>query len=242
MKNAGLLLLLFLLPLTSLSKEVSVAVFDFEPWQMVRGDKTFGINIDFVDELGRRAGFTPVYFKCPLVRCLRLAENGQVDMVVDLFRNREREKYLIYLSPAMKRGGFQTFYYSVNAPVKLESYDDLTPLTIGQINSAKYFPQFDQDSGLKKVSYARQEQLFFALKKNRVDVFIGNETSVDYVLRKQSLSETFVKAKLKVPIIHHGFLVMSKKSRHLDILPDLERVLAELAEDDYLNFVLQNYR
>jgi polar amino acid transport system substrate-binding protein len=240
----GLMLTLFLLTTNIvLAKErLVVAAADYEPWTVVEKKHISGIDVELINMLAAKLGIEVSYYPCPWARCLKLAEQGDIDLISNAFKTSERQKYLSYLEPAYINGTYRVFYLNNASDIEITRLEDLHELDIGVRPNVKYFEQFDLNTSLKKVTIMQEEQLIGLLLKERIDVFIGQEDVIDYVLRKNNLSSQVKKAKYRVLVQNKGFMALSKKSKLLYLKPQLENTLQELIRDEVLTTIKLGYQ
>lgn len=223
------------------STELKIAVYDFEPRQIIGGNEPQGIDIVFMNKLASLSGVKANYIVCPFARCLRQLEKGEIDLIINLYKTQERLRYLTYLKHEYIAGGYRTFYVHSDSNIVINNYHDLKGRLIGQLKGAKYFERFDNDTKLQKSSYVHQEQLISMLAKQRLDTVIGKEITLDYLIQKRKLQKVLLKSKYKEFISKPGFIAMSKTSAHLNILPTLEVNLSKLMDEGFLEKILATY-
>lgn len=126
---------------------------------------------NIVVRLGKELGVPIELYPCPWVRCLKLIETGQADIIDDLFKTRDREAFIQYLSPhfAVQTAGFR--FYSQHK--KISSFDDLDGLVIGHLRGYKHFAEFDDATNFTKVPVLDLKIMVSLMVNNRIDVFIA---------------------------------------------------------------------
>lgn len=95
-----LLLLLLLLPVRSSSQDLTLSFMAYEgpPYYTRDADGQWGgMNVELVRALADRAGLTLKPLEYPWNRSLMSLENGQLDMMVELSRTPERERFTHFL-------------------------------------------------------------------------------------------------------------------------------------------------
>lgn len=146
--------ILLLLPFYSYSKEIVVGFFDLPPHAYidVNTKKPTGTAIDYFHKLSFLPKDTKVRFiQLPLPRLLKMVENNQVDIVLYLAKNEEREAIAIYPSKPfydMKSAIIVKKSAYKNSQINLE---ELKKFRIG-VWSDGYYPQFLNDFKLAKLT------------------------------------------------------------------------------------------
>ncbi|QOL25636.1 transporter substrate-binding domain-containing protein [Thalassotalea sp. LPB0316] len=168
-KVVTLFIAITLLPL-SVSAKPEKLIFAAIPGYLERfeaGNLDDNIAVRLAKELG-----VPIeLYPCPWVRCLKLIETGQADIIDDLFKTRDREEYIQYLSPHFKvqKAGFR--FYALNK--KITSFDDLDGLIVGHLRGYKHFKEFDQATSFSKVPVLDFEIMVNLMMNGRIDAFIA---------------------------------------------------------------------
>ncbi|NMP31695.1 transporter substrate-binding domain-containing protein [Thalassotalea sp. M1531] len=126
---------------------------------------------NIVVRLAKELGVPIELYPCPWVRCLKLIETGQADIIDDLFKTRDREEFIQYLSPhfTVQKAGFR--FYSLSK--KIKSFADLDGLIIAHLRGYKHFEKFDQATNFTKVPVLDLEIMVNLMMSNRIDVFIA---------------------------------------------------------------------
>ena len=105
----------------------------------------------FVYQVLKSLGVELEIFECPWVRCLRLLELGEADIVDHVFFTQARARYLTYLpEPYIKRDYEFRFYVLNTSDIELNQLSDLQGKSISTIKGDAYFPEFDHDVTLIK--------------------------------------------------------------------------------------------
>lgn len=103
----------------------------------------------------------------PFARCLAMMEAGHAEIIGALFRNPEREAYM------------HLFTYQTDSNIRfvlrhgqddIRSYEDLAGLSIGVQHGYRYFPRFDNDETLNRVTAYSTLELLEKLRRKIVDV------------------------------------------------------------------------
>ncbi|WP_206486496.1 transporter substrate-binding domain-containing protein [Thalassotalea sp. G2M2-11] len=242
MKTFALISLLFFSLYSDAKTELVVAVSSFEPWTIIAGEKATGIDMELVEKLAQMQNLTVKYSHCPWVRCLHLLRQGEIDLVTNVFYSTERENYLNYFAQPYIHGNYHTFYINRASDFTINQFNDLLPLTIGVRRNVNYFPKFDRYQGLKKKKLTYDIQLINMLKANRIDVMIGEEDVMDYLLSKHDERGQIVKTNYRVYQQDVGFFAFSKKSNLLHLQAKMEANLVTLVEQNYLQALRQKYQ
>lgn len=229
--------ILLLVPLLTTAKVIKLGVDQWPPYSVVSDDFIGGIDIDVVKYIANQIDHEIEIILCPWKRCLRMIEKGDVDMLTSLLRNKEREQFIDFLSPAYYVSN-KVFYVLANSDVVINSYQNLEKLIIGtglgQIND----DTFDNDKRLRKIPIVNEEKLIDMLIKKRVDTFLSVENYADYIIEHQGLTSTIQKSSFRFGSTkaHMG---LSKKSHLKSQLSELNALLKEMVNGGIVDNITQ---
>lgn len=170
-------------------------------------------------------------YECPWARCVRAIENGDADIIDELFYSEDRNESIYFLKPhyAVQTAGFR--FYADNTRIKkIKNWGDLKNLKIGMLRGYKHFPAFDNDNKLQKLDFLDVENIANLILKGRLDVFIAppsfdensfKSVDVDNKLTKQPYS--YVE---NLPL----YLGVSRRSIWFEQRDILEKKLKDIVE------------
>ena len=247
---ASLLIVALLLSLASVSNGVSArdeilyyAAPHFPPWDINPNETaSSGINVDVIRSIANDLGLRAQPIVCPWKRCLVLLEQGKIDMAGTVGKKPERERYLQFIEPSYAKTPDQVFYLPQTSPIELNAYRDLYQFDrIGIERGARVSPRFDQDTRLMKEELARLDQLLNMLDKNRLDVVVGNEMVMDYMIKEMGLQDRFRKAPFKFTSRGGEYLTISKKSPHAKRFHEIGEIIRKMKENGQIETVIEHY-
>ncbi|MDH4608229.1 transporter substrate-binding domain-containing protein [Pseudomonas sp. BN102] len=170
-----------------------------------------GLDLDLLNELGRRTGLRFEVQRVPWSRGLAALERGSADMMTGLARTPERDRYIDYL----ERPYFTCaprFYSRPELAQGVTGYPQLSQYDIGFVRGSAYFEPFDSDTALHKVGVASEGQLLDMLRHKRLQLVIGTDCQVDYeLLRDPHLAGRIVKLAYRPPARTELFLGFSRQ-------------------------------
>jgi polar amino acid transport system substrate-binding protein len=209
-------------------ERLTVAYPQWPPYKIVQNGTISGIDALVLDEIARRTGLTFDYVECPWARCLIMLQNGSVDMITSIARTEERAASMDFLEPPTRDNYPISFYTSIKAPHAINRYEDLYGLGIGVIRSGAYFERFDQDRKLQKTFVTRETQLVDMLAIQRLDVIVGIGANLDYLIHEMGRGGVIRKSLLEIETNDPAYIAVSKKSKHQDVVPRLEKALSDM--------------
>lgn len=218
---------------------VRVPVDPQPPWLTLQGQAVEGIDARLITLMLSEIGMRPVFIRCPWLRCLRLMEDGQADLMSGLFKNPEREKYLRYLEPPYYVDPPKVFFTRKGSGPQIMHYGDLHDLTIGALAGALYFDRFDKDTALQKIVVNDIDQLVRLLKAGRIDTFVGTELHTGAIIRDLGESESFETTQLPENPPRFSYFAVSRRSEVPGLADNLEKILARLKDAGEIDRIIE---
>ena len=212
------------------------------PWRVVEDDGSLtGIEIDILKGLSTRLDLQLVNKGCGWKRCLKHMEVGESDVMMGLFKNSEREKYMMFISPPYRAEKSTCFYQNKNQTAEIKDFEDLYNVTVGVVNKVAYFETFDQDERINKYSATTDEALFRLLKGERIDAVIMACVAGDVFLNDSDLNDDFKHADYVYRIANPVYLAISKKSSLLAREEEVSQALQSMIDDGEIKQIMSNY-
>ncbi len=199
-----------------------------------------GIDVLTLQEIEKRIDARIRFLACPWKRCIDMAKTGDIDMVTSFERIKDRDDYAVFIEPSYTQIK-NRLYKNTNTRVSVSKYEDLYNYTIGTIKGGVYFPRFDTDTSLKRERLPKEIQQLQMLADQRVDIIIGSEYNLDYLIQKNNFQNVIEKLPLEMPSKNKAHFAMSKKSKHLSLIPKIEHVLEEMIEQGKTTELVDSY-
>ena len=207
------------------------------PYRDLEGEAPSGLYIDIFLALAERLGWQAEFREAPFRRALKMAEDGEVDILLGPQRTDARSRFLAFVDPLFPPEPKLFFYLSPDHEVR--RYEDLAGKRIGVLDKASYFPEFDKDDSLIKEPAPRYENLMLMLEKDRVDVVIAPE-----LIGVDASRSTGVNARVapyRVPG-SESFLVISRQSPLIEQTDRIHQAVAELKDSGVIQELMAQYR
>lgn len=171
---------------TTAAERIRYAIFPAPPFMIGASNdaaQPTGIDVEIAQEIGRRLKVELSFIRAPWVRCLRLMQTGEADLISSAYKTPEREAYMAYFSKPFLQSLPVAFYFKKGANISIARYEDIYRYgEIGVLKGAAYFKRFDQDSQAKKVAISTQDQLFPMLTAGRFRLMAGYVDTENYRL------------------------------------------------------------
>lgn len=202
-----------------------------------------GLSLDLLTPVAKQLGFGLQVVPCPFPRCLKMAEQGELDIVAGLINNQQRRQYLRFLSPPMMQfhSAF-VFYAKAGSPLKIEKLEDLKGYSVAVLRNGVYFPAFDNAKNFTRVPVNSEVIALEMVALGRVDFAITVEKTALKSLQDAGLNVADLQRQ---PYSHqqhiNGYLAFAKNSPHIAMATKIEAVLQQLAKQGFYQQIWQQY-
>lgn len=242
--NRVLLLIILLISCSETHAEPVVLAFHRSPPYSDLSDtgKPIGMDMEISTAVAKQMEVELSVLTCPLIRCLILMKEGQADLILGLIKNPEREEFMAYVHPPYYtiEPAF-AFYKRRGSNVSVDSYSGLAESTIAVTRGGAYFGQFDQDITLNKMETLSVDNQLNLLIKDRVELVIGVESTLDYTIGALGLSDKVAKVAYRAHIPISAFMAVSRKSKLMDKMQDISQTIVTLKQRGTLGKILTKY-
>ena len=188
-----------------------------------------GYSWDVVRESFHAVGYTIHLIVVPWSRGMKYIENGEADLIFPATKTRDRMKKFYYPKHTTDRQQF-VIYIRDGYNLKWHGLESLRGLHIGTIFKWSFGQKFEDADYFKKVQSYKIIDALRNLDKGLLDGVVGYEITYDYILRKH----TFLNKFIKLPPFDHmdEFVIGSKK------YPQVKKLLEEF--DKGKKIIIQN--
>lgn len=200
-----------------------------------------GYAVDFVAEISRRIERPVKLSILPWLRCLRMAEQGEVDGIMLLTESEERKQYLLMTDPLLFDANLLWYRHdSPNARERL-AFEDLRGLRIGVVAGFNYGEPFNravEEYGLILDEAPSILSNFRRLDRNWIDVFPVNRMAAQYALHKHgALSSRLI--AVAGPFETVGFrLGLARTGRAAGLVAQINDAIDSMQEDGTVGRIL----
>jgi polar amino acid transport system substrate-binding protein len=200
-----------------------------------------GIDIEIMEEIGKRLGVKFVWHRRPWARCLAELEDGLADIITGLAHTKERSKFAAYTSRPYYEMG-PAFYLNDHALAQsIKKYENLYGISIGYSRGSVYFKRFDSDKKLNKKAGTNERQLIDMVLAKRWDAFVGTDAQIEYDLGRLGLENKLFKATFvpqdRIPL----YLGISRKSKFVEEISAVNAIMNQLIEDGTVRKIISKY-
>ena len=223
-------LLVFMNVQVTLARDVVLAS---DPWQPHYGPDL--VNQGYVVEVAReafsRAGHNLKVEFVPWGRAYKLARKGVYDGLLGAFLTQERTEIFEY-SQSIGQSRI-TIFWNKEDKFEFSRLSELKGLKIGVVKGYHYFDEFNQANYLIKMETYHSAENVDLLLKDRIDMLIGSQEVVEYVLRSRFPDSINKLTSLKVPLkVNELYIPISKSvADHSQLVAEFNQALAEMKLD-----------
>lgn len=212
------------------------------PYIILEDDKkSRGIDIEILTEITNRLDLNVKIEKCDWFYCLKMIENGRVDIISAALKRPDREVYMKFIEPPYISHSPKLFYLPKGHKNRIKQYEDIYSLDIGVLKGSSYFTPFDHDTKINKIEVLKTEQLLEMLRKGRVDAFIGTEIVTDYLIKAQSYEGYFETSVFRYESETPFHFAISKKSPFSERIDDFNSIMKDLVNEGFVKKIIDKY-
>ena len=221
---------------------MSVAIDHSPPYSYIdEKGRPRGLIVDVMDSLSAKLPYAFEYVECPWARCLKLVEQGEIDLLPGIKKTPTREAVFVFIEPAFFNQANHFRFYSLKTSKPITQFDDLTSLTIGALRGASHTPEFDDNSSINKTLFVDVSSMFNALEKQRIDAFIYHDDTINPLLNEFDTRNAITASPLNLPGKRQGYIVISKDSKHIMRIPEITEQLSNMVENGDLERIFKQY-
>ncbi|MBU2550505.1 MAG: transporter substrate-binding domain-containing protein [Proteobacteria bacterium] len=240
-----LLVILLALAEPGLGGEARVVRLVDAPWPPFttgeHGQPAGGLVPPLVKSLFDRIGIRVTIELVPWKRALKMVELGQADGIPLLMKTEERDRYLVY-SDMLFESRERFFYHAGRLKgFSWLSFADLKTYRFGLVSGFSYgrgFLDALKQYGFE-VQYAPTSELNFRLlEAGRVDLVLEDETVARVLIADQPVWREAFRADEKTVTIVPLYMGLSARGQALDLLPSINRTIAQMKSEGVIDRIL----
>jgi len=201
------------------------------PFNYYENDSAKGYSIDYMNLLASKLNLNVEYINGPTwAEFLDMMKNNQLDVMLNIVQNEQRDKYLTFTTPYKKH---MESLFSNNK--KIRSLKDLNGKSIAL--TKEYFTENFIKKHYPKIkihTYNNTLECIYAVIEGKSDALIESFPVVDYLLKKHNLSLTNVIINIDKRLEFDLKLAVSKNNPLLGTI--LQKAINSLSEEEINNF------
>ncbi|MFD2207055.1 transporter substrate-binding domain-containing protein [Kiloniella antarctica] len=209
---------------------------------LVEKPEVGGVVYDIVNTAFLREGHQVKWEFYPWARALFLARTGKVTGLADAWFSEERKKDFLFSDPFLINR--LSFLKRRDEEITWDTYEDLTPYTIAQVNHAVVSAEFEKADYLKKHKVPTVTTALKLLLSGRVDLFGDDEINIMETMKKDLPEGLEMVDFVAKPIVTNKLYFISSRSRpdHIDVINIFNAGLAKLMTDGTYQKILDKHQ
>ena len=221
------------------AETIKISSDPWEPWVHGKSGEiaTGGWGVDIAREMFNRMNLKSETKIFPYERCLRQMQTGERDVLLMVKKTKEREAYMLFSDVTLQDP--QLAYYSVEHTKKFEWNDwaDFTPFSVGGVRGFNYgeFNTAVTTHGIRMELAANDEQNIRKVLSGRIDIALLNYSTAEHFIANKPKFKYALKSAQKPVSLAKFHIALSKKGKAANLLPQINKVLAEMESDGTLD-------
>tara|TARA_Y100000588_G_scaffold350951_1_gene402401 strand:- start:9 stop:725 length:717 start_codon:yes stop_codon:yes gene_type:complete len=168
--------------------QIKACIDDHPPYQVLEPSPS-GVHVDALRVLANLLNKKIMFIKSPnFARCVAFLESGEVDVVAGLIPTTPRKQFAFF-APFKKADQLKVIS---RKQIKITKYEELSGKIIGVARGESYFPRFDQDTSLDKISIQSARVGVSLLLKDRIDILMVSPEKFASLSKEQDLSTLWI--------------------------------------------------
>lgn len=207
-----------------------------------------GILYDSIAEIVRRLGIEAKIELVPFNRMLHVLQNGTADATFMIYRNKERERYLLYSPLPMSESSINV-YTRRGKEFIFNNIKDLYNKKVGKQSGFFVSAEFDQAARAERFTVDEAVQGDANLKKlisDRVDCYVGGLQMSRYYIKRLKLNDQV--SELTPPVVSgvRTYFALSKAGNRIKnkkaFLKRVNETIKALYKDGTFERIQNSYR
>ncbi len=178
----------------------------------------------------------------PWARALFLARKGKVNGIATAWYSEERNKDFLFSNPFLINR--LSFLKRRDKDITWNTYEDLSPYTIAQVNQAVVSEEFEKADYLKKHQVPSVTTALKLLVSGRVDLFGDDEINIMETMKKNLPEGLELVDFVAKPIVTNKLYFMASRSRsdHIEMIKTFNAGLAKIMADGTYQNILHKHQ
>jgi polar amino acid transport system substrate-binding protein len=227
-------------------KEIAFSYMEWRPIVYQDQGTSKGLYIEILKELFEvELGLELSYRERPWKRAQIEVEEGKSDLLITIPTEKRRNYALITEQPIFPL--YFGIYSYVGHPKldqigMIETIQDIVDLDLVSVTNLGngWHKENVEDKGVATILVPRDQSIAQVLSLKRGDIMIEPLVSMNYLIKKNNLTDKLVLTEARFgPINFH--VLLSRNSKHRDKMPDINQALNRMITDGRLQQLLDGY-
>lgn len=215
---------------TTNADSLKLVAFQYPPLVYQQNGEVIGVAAELVRIVFKEIGVEIEIEMLPWARSLQYLKSGQADGVFTIFKNPQRQTFLLYPDEPLIEQTI-TLYTARDTPVNYSGkLSDLAPYRVGVTRAVSYGEQFDasMEDTLTDLTFVNDEESkFMLLAKKRVDVVVSSIGIADFYIEKLQLANQIARIPTVIQRVP-SYVAFTKTSRNRLLMVEFEQALKQL--------------
>ncbi|MEH6473973.1 MAG: transporter substrate-binding domain-containing protein [Halopseudomonas sp.] len=226
----------------SYAENLKFVAFQYPPLVYQENGEVIGVATELVRAVFKQIGVPIEIEILPWARSLQYLQSGQADGVFTIFKNPQRQTFLLYPDEPLIEQTI-SLYTAQDRPINYsDKLSDLAPYRIGLTRAVSYGERFDAaiGSSLTKLTVVNDEQTkFMLLAKGRVDVVVSSVGIAEFYLEKLQLQHQIRRIPTEIQRVP-SFLAFAKTAANQMQLERFEQALKQLKQSGRYDQIIKS--
>lgn len=221
---------------------VAIEEIGYFPFNYTSNGEIKGFSIDVLNYIEENSQYDFEFIILPWPRALYLVTQGEVDLILTLFKTPERKDIYHFVEPAY---GFEVNQLFTLKDKEIEfdgQLRQLMPYSIGTVREYSYGPEFDGATYLKKLPALTEPILVKLLLSERVDMMIGNPLAFNNIIAAQNLQAKFKAVTPYVALTPVHIALTKERQDAKEVLQVFKQQIENLKSTPYYQALLDKYQ
>jgi len=226
--------------------KILIAAVNFPPFEIVENGEFSGPGIEIVTEAFHRMGYSEDSYEFvvyPWARILEMVRAGDIDLVVDISLNEERQEFISFSKEPFTNYDKHFITLADSDIIFTGDIKSLEEYTIGVVRDYRIGPNYQEDraSGLYDFEDASSfEENIHKLINGRVPVILDTTLAVLSHLSKEDNAD-LVKTIGPAYDSTTTYMGFSKVLNNIELLESYDKAIQEMTEDGTIQSIYDKY-
>ncbi|PKG81415.1 hypothetical protein CXF85_18275 [Colwellia sp. 75C3] len=221
---------------------VAIEEIGYFPFNYEENEEIKGLTIDILDYVEANSKYAFDFIARPWPRALHLVEQGQIDLILTLFKTSKREQSYHFIEPSYANEVNQLFTLKDSNLEFTGQLQQLTAYSIGTTREYSYGELFDRASYLTKLPALTEEVLLKLLLSRRIDIAIANPLIFNRIISKENVSAQIKAIKPQIAITPVYMALTKAREDSKEIKQTIGELIQQLKASAYYQELLEKYQ
>jgi polar amino acid transport system substrate-binding protein len=213
----------------------------FEPYVMLIDGAVRGVDVEVIEEVGRRLGIDIMFELKPWVRLERDIKAGNEICAAAYFYTGERAEYMDFTQVPLHITSY-VFFVQTERGISNSRLSEMEGFNIGLNNGFRTTPEFEkavEDGFINIEAVENETQSLKMLESDRIDAVLTNEFVGQFLIKKNGI--TGVNSVFPPLSATPAYFVFSKAAGFEYLIPEFNAALFDVLRDGTYQRIFDKY-